>query len=286
MNKTSLDQWIGNQTTVASDISPVPACHMAATLDHDQTFRTGDPLPAGWHWLYFHEPARTSALGHDGHAELGGFMPLLPLPRRMWAGGRIECHRPLHIGDQAECLSTITSIAPKEGRSGPLCFVEVTHEISVLGTRCLTEVQNIVYRDLAPADRRPPTADLAPTDAQFSKSWQPSATLLFRYSALTFNSHRIHYDVDYCRDVEGYSNLVVHGPLIATLLLDLFHTQFPDDFITDFHYRARSPLFHPHPFTVNGTRNGNEGYAWAADKDGGLAMDAKISLIGTGQRVI
>ncbi|MDP7235386.1 MAG: MaoC family dehydratase N-terminal domain-containing protein [Candidatus Latescibacteria bacterium] len=278
MNTTTLDQWIGNQTTVTAEISPVPACQMAATLDLDTAVQVGDPLPPGWHWLYFREPAKTSALGPDGHAELGGFMPLLPLPRRMWAGGRIQCHRPLRLGNHAERRSTITSITPKEGRSGALCFVEVTHEITVAGTLCLTEIQSLVYREAAPADCRLPTANAAPTDAQFSKTWQPSSALLFRYSALTFNSHRIHYDVDYCRDAEGYPDLVVHGPLIATLLLDLFHHQFPDDLITDFRYRARMPLFHPHPFAVHGTRNGAEGYAWAADMGGGLAMDAEVNL--------
>ena len=278
MSTNSFDQWLGNQTTVTSDLSPYPARYMAATLDHDQTFRPGDPLPPGWHWLYFHAPASTSALGPDGHAELGGFMPILPLPRRMWAGGRIQCHRPLRIGDQAACRSTITAITPKEGRSGPLCFVEVTHDISVSDTRCLTEVQNLVYREAALTGHRPPPPHFPLTEAQFSKTWQPSPALLFRYSALTFNSHRIHYDVDYCRDVEGYANLVIHGPLIATLLLDLFHKQFPDDLITDFRYRVRSPLFNPHPFTVHGSRTGHQGSAWATDQHGGLAMEAEITI--------
>lgn len=279
MDTSSYDQWLDNQTTTACEITPIPAQCMAATLDQDDTFQPGDPLPPGRHWLYFHEPARTSDLGPDGHAELGGFLPLLPLPRRMWAGGRLQYHRPLRIGDQAERRSTITAITPKEGRSGSLCFVEVTHEISVSGERCITEVQNLAYREKAAPGEPLPPADPAPTDAQFSETRHPSPALLFRYSALTFNSHRIHYDADYCRAEEGYPNLVVHGPLIATLLLDLFRTQFPDDPITDFTYRARSPLFNPAPFTVNGHRTGNQGRAWAADQNGGLAMEAEVTMV-------
>lgn len=278
INFKQLEQWIGKETIAEAVISAEPANLMASTLDREIRFETDDPLPPGWHWLYFHEPVKTSALGVEGHPELGGFMPPVPLPRRMWAGGSLNFAEALHVGDYAIKRSVIQSITPKSGRSGQLCFVVVSHEISVEGDACINEEQIIVYREAARSGQAQVQAKPAPVDAQFSATYTPNPVLLFRYSALTFNSHRIHYDLDYCRNQEGYPDLVVHGPLTATLLLDLFYNQFPSEPIKKFDYRGLSPLFNPHPFTVNGARQGGSGRAWAANQDGGLAMEATLEF--------
>jgi 3-methylfumaryl-CoA hydratase len=278
INFNQLQQWLGKETIAEAVISAEPANLMAATLDQEIRFETGDPLPPGWHWLYFHEPVKTLALGVEGHTTLGGFMPPVPLPRRMWAGGSLTFAGALHIGDYAIKRSVIQSITPKSGRSGQLCFVVVSHEISVEGDACINEEQTIVYREAARSGQPQIQARPASVDAQFSATYTPNPVLLFRYSALTFNSHRIHYDLDYCRNQEGYPDLVVHGPLTATLLLDLFYNQFPSEPIKTFEYRGLSPLFNPHPFTVNGTRQGSSGRAWAANQEGGLAMEATVGF--------
>ncbi len=271
-----LNQWLGNNQMLTTVISTETANLMNVTLNREPTFKAEDALPPAWHWLYFHEAVPNDALGIEGHAKLGGFMPPIPLPRRMWAGGSLYFERPLPIGAKANKRSVIKSITPKSGQSGQLCFVEVEHEISVAGVRCLLETQTIVYREAAQAGSKPMgMVKPAPTDSEFSKSYTPNPILLFRYSALTFNSHRIHYDVDFCREVEGYPNLVVHGPLTATLLLDLFYHHFPHQKIVNFIYRGRSPLFNPHPFTVNGKTTGE---VWATNHEGGLAMSAAITL--------
>ncbi|MGB0384039.1 MAG: FAS1-like dehydratase domain-containing protein [Ardenticatenaceae bacterium] len=279
-----LNQWLGKEEVVEAVISVPTANQMNVTLNREPTFKAGDELPPAWHWLYFHETVRADGLGIEGHPKLGGFMPPVSFggdvpPRRMWAGGTLDYfERPIRLGDHAVKRSRIKSITPKQGRSGRLCFVIVEHEISVDGVRCLREEQTIVYREPVKAGSQPAKikAKAAPTDASFSAAYTPDPILLFRYSALTFNGHRIHYDVDFCRDHEGYPNLVVHGPLIATLLLDLFYHQYPNQPLVRFDYRARSPLFNPHPFTINGKRDGNAGEAWAGNHEGGLAMKAKV----------
>lgn len=259
-----------------SHISAERANLMNATLNREPTFQNGDELPPAWHWLYFHEPVRGDGLGIEGHAKRGRFMPPVLLPRRMWAGGKLQFERPIRIGEHAVKRSHVKSITPKQGRSGQLCFVTVEHEITVANERCLLEEQTIVYREAAKAGSRTVKAKPAPTDAAFSTSYTPDPIMLFRYSALTFNAHRIHYDVDFCRNHEGYPDLVVHGPLTATLLLDLFYHQYPNEQIVGFEYRAHSPLFNPHPFTINGKRQGKRGEAWASNHEGGLAMKAKV----------
>ena len=265
-----LQSWVGKETVAEEIISPIPARLMAATLNKDTKFKAGDPLLPAWHWLYFHEPVKTSGLGDDGHARRGGFLPPVPLPRRMWAGGRLTFVRPLRVGDRAVKRSVIKSVVEKQGRSGHLCFVLVEHQITVYGNICLTEEQDLVYRE-APRPGAKITAKPAPTEWQWSESVQPNSVLLFRYSALTFNGHRIHYDKDYCRDVEGYPGLVVHGPLIATLLLDLFSRHCPDNPLAGFDFRAMRPLFDTSSFTIHGLRDGTNGQAWAANAEGGRA---------------
>ena len=286
LDATQYNDWLGKAESVETTIGRETANLMNAALNRDPTFKDGDELPPAWHWLYFHEAVRGDNLGVEGHAKLGGFMPPISFggdapPRRMWAGGTLAFESPIRLGVQATKHSTIKSITPKEGRSGKLCFVEVLHEIRVGGVCCLRESQTIVYREPTPAnagDRdgdnkndAPVQAKPAPTDADFSATFTPDPMLLFRYSALTFNAHRIHYDVDFCREHEGYPDLVVHGPLTATLLLDLCVRHLPNRQLTEFTYRGLSPLFNPNPFTVNGKETGA---VWAANADGGLAMSA------------
>jgi 3-methylfumaryl-CoA hydratase len=267
-----LDAWIGRTTTARAWLDPRHANHLAVTLDREPDLAEGDPLPPAWHWIFFHDLIRASDLGQDGHPKLGIVMPPVGLPRRLWAGGTLRFESPLLLGSTVERVSSIRSITTREGRSGSLCFVTLDHEIRTGGVRNLVEEQDIVYRELP---RGPETrhADPAPSDADFTTRHVPDSTTLFRYSAVTFNSHRIHYDPDYCRDVEGYPNLVVHGPLIATLLLDLaVRHERPLGRVT---YRARSPLFLPHPFSTNGATDGVRTRLWVADHEGRLTMDAE-----------
>lgn len=278
MDLAYLNQWLNKTKTVEAVISVETANLMNATLSREATFCAGDLLPPAWHWLYFHEAVQGDDLGPDGHARLGRFLPPIPLPRRMWAGGNLKFIAPIHLGETATKRSTIKTITPKQGKSGQLCFVTLDHDIAVNGKTRLSERQTLVYREAVqpgtPAQFQPQPAPFSP---EFSATYQPNPVMLFRYSALTFNSHRIHYDVDYCREVEGYPGLVVHGPLIATLLLDLFGQQNPNQPISQFEYRGISPLFSPNPFTVCGKRNGE---VWAANDMGGLAMSATAKGLG------
>ncbi len=266
------ESWVGRTTTSSCWLDPEQANKMAVTLDREPTFRDGDPLPPAWQWLYFHDVVRASQLGEEGHPALGVTMPPVPLPRRMWAAGSLESSAPLPLGATATRVSTIRSITPKQGSTGPLCFVTVEHDFSVEGTHRLREEQTIVYREMS-STAEVPQAVPAPTRADSTTPWLLDSTALFRYSALTFNGHRIHYDADYCRAVEGYPDLVIHGPLIATLLLDLAHRL--DRSHRVFAYRARSPLFLPHGFTVNASYDSDVTTLWATNHEGGLAMQAQ-----------
>lgn len=268
------ENWVGRTTRSEAYLDPAQANRMAVTLDREPGFADGDALPAAWHWLYFHDLVPASQLGGDGHPALGVTMPPVPLPRRMWAGGRLEFAAPLVLGSCAERVNTISSIVPKEGRSGKLMFVTVDSEILSDGVVALRERQDIVYRELVGSGSAQPPS--APEDAAFSDTWRVNSTTLFRYSALTFNGHRIHYDVDYARDVEGYDNLVIHGPLIATLLLDAAARN--DHDVESFAYRAKSPLLLPTEFTVNGRIDVGEGRLWAATLEGRLTMEADVTL--------
>ena len=277
----SLHQWVGRQHRERSTLEPWPARALAAALDRDgPPPRVGDPLAPAWHWLYFLGVTRASELGPDGHAKRGVFLPPVPLPRRMWAGGRFRFERPLRIGETAEKVSTVTSVDAKQGRSGPLVFVTVTHEIAGQDGRALTEEHDIVYRGHAapgPGNGGPPPRT-APAEAEVSREIVPDPVLLFRYSALTFNGHRIHYDRRYCVDVEGYPGLVVHGPLIATLLLDLLGRQLPEAALRTFSYRAVRPVFDTAPFKVCGRRQDGKVLLWAQDSQAALAMEGEADV--------
>ncbi len=275
----NLRDWIGRSETVADVATATPYAALSATLDRAaERPPAGTPLPALWHWLYFLPMHRQSEIGPDGHAKRGGFLPPVPLPRRMWAGSQFEFHRPLRIGDALTRVSTIEDVTEKSGRTGPLVFVKVRHEIR-RGNEAdvaLTEFHDIVYREAPKPDDVAPPPKQAPAHATWERKWIPDDVLLFRYSALTFNGHRIHYDRRYVTEVEGYPGLIVHGPLIATLLLDLLRHQRPDATVARYEFRAVRPVFDINPFFVCGEPqpDGRTFRLWAKDHEGCLTMDA------------
>jgi len=264
--------WIGRSETLSDRLDATRARAMQATLDRAPALAEGDPLPPLWHWLYFWEPTPASGLGSDGHAARGGFLPPIALPHRMWAGGRLTFHRPLVLGASVRKTATIAEIKEKQGRSGPLAFVTVRHEIADADGLCLTEEQDIVYRGAAGAPGRP--GEPAPAEAAWSRRVAPDPVLLFRYSALTFNGHRIHYDQPYATGAEGYPGLIVHGPLLATLLLDLLLREGGQAPPARFDFRALRPVFDTAAFTVNGRPSDTGADLWVADAEGCLAMRA------------
>ena len=283
MDIEMLKGWIGNSESVQDRIQAFPANALAATLDRDDPeYLAGMPLPPLWHWLHFVKVFKLCEAGYDGHPALGGFLPPVPLPRRMWAGSRLQFFAPMRIGRELTKKSTVTSVESKHGRGGDLVFVTVRHEIFDGNDVCLDEEHDIVYR--APPEPGDPPLKLRPTpdSSDFSRSIHPDPVLLFRYSALTFNGHRIHYDQPFCTENEGYEGLVVHGPLLATLLLDLLRRERPDAEVTAFEFRALAPVFDAHDFSVHGASGDDPSKfrLWVRRHDGELAMDATATVAG------
>ncbi len=274
MDLDHLKTWIGRTETLSDRITAFPVHALSATLDRDDPApREGDVLPLLWHWLYFLPVARASMTGPDGHPRRGGFLPPVELPRRMWAGGRYLFARDLHVGEAITRRSTILDVTAKTGRTGTLVFVKVGHEIVGEGGVAVFEEHDIVYRDLPPPDAEPPAPLAAPTDAAWRQTIVPDDVLLFRYSALTFNGHRIHYDRRYVTQDEGYPGLIVHGPLIATLLMELYRRH-DAHALAAFSFRALSPTFDIAPFVVAGKPTPSGATLWAEGGDGGLRMQA------------
>jgi len=276
---TDLKTWIGRTETVTDIATATPYAALSATLDRaaDRP-EPGTPLPPLWHWLYFLPLHRQSEIGPDGHAKRGGFLPPVPLPRRMWAGSQFTFHAPLRIGDTLTRTSRIDDVTEKSGRTGRLVFVKVRHEIGRVGeaSPSITEFHDIVYREAPrPEDASPPPTK-APEHQAWERRWVPDDVLLFRYSALTFNGHRIHYDRRYVTEVEGYPGLIVHGPLIATLLLDLLRHERPEANVLEYCFRAIRPTFDINPFSVCGMpqADGRTARLWGRDHEGCLTMDA------------
>jgi 3-methylfumaryl-CoA hydratase len=275
-----LRQWRGRSEERSDEITAVPVMGLAATLDRADPAGPGAELPPLWHWAYFATIAPQSALGPDGHPARGGFLPPVPLPRRMFAGGRLEFLQPLRVGDRVVRRSEVTRVDCKQGRSGALVFVTVRHEFKRSGALVLTEEHDIVYRDAPQPGAPTPPTQPAPAAAEFEREIVPDPVLLFRYSALTFNGHRIHYDRSYVTEVEGYPGLIVHGPLIATLLADLLRRARPELRVRGFSFRAVRPLFDLHPFRVCGRAEGDGRFAlWALDHEGALAMEASAAAV-------
>jgi 3-methylfumaryl-CoA hydratase len=272
-----LQSWVGRSEDAEDVATPAPVAGLAATLDHAiPPWRAGEVPPLG-HWLYFLPRALQSDLAEDGHPRRGGFLPPVALPRRMWAGGRFDFHAPIKVGAALRKRSTIQSVTPKTGASGEMVFVTVRHEVFADGQAAVTEEHDIVYRGQgAPMAPRDPTRTPAP--AGVARTVTPDPVLLFRYSALTFNGHRIHYDRDYCIHEEGYPGLVVHGPLIATLLVDPWLRQSPGCVVTRFAFQARRPLFEGAPMHLMiDPREGGAGLR-ALDAHGEVAVEAQIDV--------
>ncbi|HTW35352.1 MAG TPA: MaoC family dehydratase N-terminal domain-containing protein [Rhizomicrobium sp.] len=279
MDIDRLRGWIGG-TEAADDIAAAaPLAGLAALLDHDTPPWPKDEVPPLGHWLYFLPRARQSEIDVDGHPRRGGFLPPIDLPRRMFAGATITFHAPIAIGAKIERVSTILDVTEKRGASGRLVFVKLRHEISANGTLALSEEQDIVYREAAiPAKagtQEKEASPQSPRPAEQTRRIVPDATQLFRFSALTFNAHRIHYDRDYARNVEFYPALVVQGPYIATLLMDHLLRHDPAMRLHAFRFRAKSPLFDTAPFDVCFARKESGYDLRAIDTHGREAMTAE-----------
>lgn len=260
----ALAQWIGRTQTITDPISAVPARQMAAALDDAARMRdpAGSPLPAGWHWLYFNPMEVQSRLGEDGHPARGDFLPPVALPRRMWAGSRLFWTRAFTVCTAVDKTSEIIKVSRKSGRSGEMLFVTVAHTYADVQGPLLREEHDIVYRESA-----------------------SDAVMLFRYSAATFNGHRMHYDLDYCRHVESYPGLVVHGPLIATLLLGYVEKDIaPQRGIRSFEFQATRPTFdlggfHLHASVQDGDADTLR--VWATNHLGEVGIYGVITLAPT-----
>jgi 3-methylfumaryl-CoA hydratase len=270
-----LAAWLGRTQEASTVIDPWPAAALTAALGRDDPPASGDPLPPFWHQLYAKPVVAAAKTGPDGHERLGEFLPAVPDACRMWAGGRLTIHEPLRIGDRLTRTSTIRSIAPKQGRRGPLVFVTVEHRYATEGGLALVEDQDIVYRQGGALAGAPPHRE---QPGRWQRSWATDPVLLFRYSALTYNGHRIHYDTDYARTVEGYPGLVVHGPMLAMLMLDLVRRHLPDRRVAAFAFRAISPLILGQEVTVHGEPEEDRVQLWVTGPDLVLAMEGQATL--------
>lgn len=276
------ESFIGRQERRTDHFDAHRIANLAALLDTDvEAIARGGELPPLSHWLYFNSWARQSELGNDGHPKRGGFMPPITLPRRMFAGGRLIFRHPLKLDEHAERVTTITSIKPKTGSSGELVFVTVKHEISDSRGLAMEEEQDIVYRGDPPAAAQATAASKAEPAAigenAVIERIEPTPVMLFRFSALTDNGHRIHYDWPYVTKTEHYPGLVVHGPLQAMLLTDLVRRNFPGT-IGRFSFQARRPIFDTAPFECVAWRDGEAVQLLTRDLAGNAAMTASAML--------
>ena len=279
MSDRNWNEWVGRTRVSLDHADLLRASALQATLESpEQPLREGDPLPELWHWIYFWEIAPMASLGYDGHPAKGDFLPPIDLPRRMWAGSRLRFLEPIVIGAEITRRSEIGSVAEKTGRSGRLAFVTVKHRLECEGRLCIEEEHDIVYRapDTGDGPGRPP--EPAPRDRQWTRELTAGPVMLFRYSALTFNGHRIHYDQPFSVEREGYDGLIVHGPLLATLMVDLARRNANGRRITSFAFRAKRPVFADQPFTVSGEPEREDARLSVGDAQGALAMDGEVSF--------
>ncbi len=275
----SYQAWIGRTELVHDDLCAGQAAAAAATLDATTlVVADGAALPLLWHWFYFLPRAPQASLGPDGHPQRGGFMPPISYPRRMFAGARLRLHQPLRLGLPAEREGRISDVTVKHGRSGALAFVTVDYRYHQAGQLCLEETQDIVYREPGQPVAAPTPVELpdVPPGA-WSQRFHADSRLLFRFSALTFNAHRIHYDRPYAMSEEGYPGLVVHGPLTAILLLELLRQHSPRP-VVGFQFRGLAPLFDLAPFRLVGQLNGDEVELEVQGPDGRPTMRASAEL--------
>jgi 3-methylfumaryl-CoA hydratase len=275
MGETEVDYtaWNGRSRQREARLGAGDIDRLAAVLDRASSPAT---VPPAWHWATLLDAAPQSAIGPDGHPARGDFLPPIPLPARMFAGADMTFEAPLALDAPTELTETITAIEEKSGRGGPLVFVNLARELSQGGVSCVREVQTLVYRGAAsPAPAAPVPSE---AKAQWRELKTPDPVLLFRFSAATFNSHRIHYDRDYAQGVEGYPGLVAHGPLIALLLLEALHRRTEGAPLSAFRFRALRPLFDTAPFSVCGRLDGKIADLWAEAPDGGVAMTASATF--------
>ena len=273
-----LSTWIGRTQTLTDEMTRQTARRAAALLDLPDTgFETGAAVPQGWYSLLFGPLAPHAQIGPDGHPLKGDFLPPVPLPRRMFAGRRVTFAAPLRIGDAVERVSEIAKIEPKQGRSGRMIFVTVVHRIRARGTLLLTEEQDIVYREAVAGPSAPAAPQPPPSGADWNRTVTPDPVMVFRYSALTYNGHRIHYDADYTRTVEGYPERVVNGGLSTLLLLELARSKLGRPLAT-LATRNLRPLFVDRPITLAGAQRAGALELWAADADGALALSASATV--------
>ena len=275
----NLADWIGRETMDNDVVVPAQVRGLRATLISDDSIpAAGEASPLLMHWCCFLPYAPQNQIGPDGHPKRGGFMPPVALPRRMWAGSRIEFVRPLRVGAAITRRTLIGDVQEKSGRSGALVFVRLDHEISDDQGLVITEQHDVVYREAATPGAASPAPTAAPPAPHWTRRIDPDPVLLFRYSALTFNGHRIHYDQPYVTKVEGYPGLIVHGPLIATLLLHELVARHPAADVATFAFRAVKPIFDIAPFFVCGSLEGKSAQLFARDEDGNLCMEASATL--------
>jgi 3-methylfumaryl-CoA hydratase len=274
----TFSDWVGRREEKEELIALAPVLAAAAMLDDTTEFAEGSELPPLWQWFFFLPRAPQSRLGPDGHPVRGGFLPPVALPRRMFAGARLRFHRPLVIGKPARREAVIRDVQEKVGRTGPLAFVTAAYRIRQDGRLCVEEEQDVVYRERGGPVAAAKVCEPAPAPAgAWTRVVTPDPTLLFRFSALTFNAHRIHYDRTYATGMEGYPGLVVQGPLTALLLLELVrcHARRP---VAAFEFRAQAPLFDLAPFRLVATPAGDRVQLEAQGPDGQAALTAAADL--------
>ena len=281
MSAENLRDWVGRTHAVEDFAAPFPVLALTATFDEkDPDPKVGDVLPPLWHWLYFLEAAPQSKLGPDGHAERGDFLPPVTLPRRMWAGSRFVFDgKPLRVGQTIKRSSKIKSVEPKTGHSGSMVFVTVEHTVSGPDGHSFVEEHDIVYREAAKPGEKQREPKPAPTDATWSKKIDATPPLLFRFSALTFNGHRIHYDQPYVTGTEGYPGLIVHGPLMGMVQIELARRSNPGRIPRSFEFRALAPVYAGAAFSVQARREADgSATTWIADRNGGLAQQGRVTF--------
>jgi 3-methylfumaryl-CoA hydratase len=275
---TELQNWVGRSEIVEDVLSLSTVANMSATIGSSAVeLQNGSPLPPCWHWLFFNRGAGSEKLRLDGTYADSDYMPPILLPRRMWVGNKIEIIKPLTIGSAARRITIVEEITEKTGVSGRLIFLRERMEITDDNCGSLTDWRTLVFRDGAEKSKHQKKTP-APKMGEWLQSINPDPVLLFRYSALTFNSHRIHYDRDYTQNIEGYQDLLVHAPLTATLLLNLLRKQMPLAVVKEIIIRATAPIFIGQSFSVSGTPSpeGKSIQLWATTEDGNLAMTADI----------
>ena len=288
-----LSAWVGRSQRSTETVDARLVRWLAATLDRTDLLdvRDGAPLPPAWHWAFFNAVEPISALGRDGHPRKGGFLPPTAQPRRMWAGSRLHWHGDLRVGQAVERASTILKCEAKRGRTGDMVLVTVGHQFRAGDALLLDEQHDIVYRDEASDLERRALAELAAQARAGGVHYERRGEIvrevtvgpvqMFRYSAVTFNGHRIHYDRDYARETEGYPGLVVHGPLIATMLLEFLQAQVaPNRRVERFEFRAIKPTFDIAPFALHAAAPAADGSVslWSTNNVGAVGMQATATV--------